>query len=79
VEQSRKESGDSFTDCRIPEEAGYHRGTPLGSDRKHRGRSFTDEITLFKSHGIAIWDVAVELVYAEAVRLGKGRELELDD
>jgi ornithine cyclodeaminase len=37
-----------------------------------------DEITIFKSTGIALWDVAVAAyVYQGALEKGKGRELEL--
>ena len=46
---------------------------------KHPGRSSAEQITLFKSHGIALWDVAVAgFVYQQALRQGKGRVLEID-
>ncbi len=42
------------------------------------GRSSDEEITLFKSSGIALWDVAAAgYVYRQAVERGKGRELEI--
>ena len=41
-------------------------------------RRSQDEITIFKSSGIALWDVAVAAyVYQQALEKGKGRELEL--
>jgi len=41
-------------------------------------RRSPDEITIFKSSGIALWDVAVAAyVYRQALEKGKGRELEL--
>jgi ornithine cyclodeaminase/alanine dehydrogenase-like protein (mu-crystallin family) len=40
------------------------------------GRRRSEEITLFKSHGIALWDVAVAgYVYRQAVEKGRGQEL----
>jgi ornithine cyclodeaminase/alanine dehydrogenase-like protein (mu-crystallin family) len=44
----------------------------------HPGRTSEDQITLFKSCGIALWDVAVGgYVYRQASKKGAGRELEL--
>ena len=41
-------------------------------------RRSQDEITIFKSTGIALWDVAVAAyVYQQALEKGKGRELDL--
>jgi ornithine cyclodeaminase/alanine dehydrogenase-like protein (mu-crystallin family) len=46
-----------------------------GSGPRRRSQ---DEITIFKSSGIALWDVAVAAyVYQQAVEKGKGRELDL--
>ncbi len=43
-----------------------------------RRRTSSDEITLFKSSGIALWDVAVAgYVYRQAVRAGRGREFKV--
>ncbi len=40
-------------------------------------RSNEEEITLFKSNGIALWDVAVAgFIYREAVEKGRGRKLD---
>jgi len=42
------------------------------------GRASDQEITLFKSNGIALWDVAVAgYIYREARRLGRGEEVAL--
>jgi ornithine cyclodeaminase/alanine dehydrogenase-like protein (mu-crystallin family) len=41
-----------------------------------RGRNSEEEITLFKSNGIALWDVAVAgHVYRQALEKGKGRKV----
>jgi ornithine cyclodeaminase/alanine dehydrogenase-like protein (mu-crystallin family) len=43
-----------------------------------RGRNSEEGITLFKSNGIALWDVAVAgYVYRQAVENGRGRKMEL--
>ena len=45
---------------------------------KKRGRSGKDEITLFKSNGLAIQDVATaKLVYDKAVEKGIGKDVEI--
>jgi ornithine cyclodeaminase/alanine dehydrogenase-like protein (mu-crystallin family) len=45
---------------------------------KRSGRSDQDEITIFKSTGIAIWDVAVAgYVYRQALARGQGKTLEI--
>jgi ornithine cyclodeaminase/alanine dehydrogenase-like protein (mu-crystallin family) len=45
---------------------------------KRSGRDSADQITLFKSHGIALWDVAVAgFVYQQAVAKGKGKDFDL--
>ena len=42
------------------------------------GRKSEDEITVFKSSGIALWDViAAGFVYREALKKGRGREITL--
>ncbi len=44
----------------------------------HAGRQSPEEITLFKSTGIAVWDIAAAgVVYRRAVQLGRGREIDL--
>jgi ornithine cyclodeaminase/alanine dehydrogenase-like protein (mu-crystallin family) len=80
LEQSRKESGDLIQGL-----ASLGRGWESVIELhavvagKHPGRSSADQITLFKSHGIALWDVAVAgFIYEEALRLGTGKEMEID-
>lgn len=42
------------------------------------GRKSEDDITIFKSSGIALWDVmAAGLIYREALKQGRGREIGL--
>ncbi len=79
LEQSRKESGDLI---QALENLGrsWEGVIELHSvvAGKHAGRSSPDQITLFKSHGIALWDVAVAgFVYRQALQQGKGKELEI--
>jgi ornithine cyclodeaminase/alanine dehydrogenase-like protein (mu-crystallin family) len=80
LEQSRKESGDLIQGL-----ANLGRGwdgvielhTVVAG--KHAGRSSADQITLFKSHGIALWDVAVAgFIYQQALQKGRGKKLEID-
>jgi len=80
LEQSRKESGDLILGL-----ANLGRGwegvVELHSivSGKQPGRSSADQITLFKSHGIALWDVAVaNFIYQQALQQGKGKELDFD-
>ena len=80
LEQSRKESGDLIQGL-ANLGRGWESVIELHSvvTGKHPGRSSADQITLFKSHGIALWDVAVAgFVYEQALQQGKGRELEID-
>jgi alanine dehydrogenase len=45
---------------------------------KHTGRRSAGDVTLFKSAGIALWDVvAAGTVYQQAVKTGAGKEIEL--
>jgi alanine dehydrogenase len=79
IEQSRKESGDliqGLTNIGRPWESVIEiHEVVAGTDP---GRKSADEITLFKSHGIALWDVAVAgYIYQQALQRGKGRELDL--
>jgi ornithine cyclodeaminase/alanine dehydrogenase-like protein (mu-crystallin family) len=80
LEQSRKESGDLIQGL-----ANLGRGWDgvielhTVVDGKHAGRSSADQITLFKSHGIALWDVAVAgFIYQQALQKGRGKKLEID-
>ncbi|MGC9149273.1 MAG: ornithine cyclodeaminase family protein [Sulfolobales archaeon] len=44
---------------------------------KYISRSSDDQVTLFKSHGIALWDIAVAyVVYKKAIKLGIGLEID---
>lgn len=80
AEQSRKESGDLILGLanigRNWESVVELHAVVAG---KHPGRLSAEQITLFKSHGIALWDVAVAgYIYQQAVLQGKGKELEID-
>lgn len=44
------------------------------------GRKSSDEVTLFKSAGIALWDVAAAgIIYRKAIELGQGKEIRLTE
>jgi len=77
VEQSRQEAGDlilAFHDDEICW-TGVRKLSDVVAD-KVSGRSSNAEITLFKSNGIASWDLAVAMkVYAAAREKKLGREL----
>jgi len=80
LDQSRKESGDLIQGL-ANLARGWESVIELHSvvAGKHPGRTSANQITLFKSHGIALWDVAVAgFVYRQALRQGKGKELEID-
>jgi ornithine cyclodeaminase/alanine dehydrogenase-like protein (mu-crystallin family) len=74
LEQARMESGDLL----VPIEKGLlcwdciHKLSDVVAGRL-TGRKFTRDRTLFKSHGIAIWDIALaSLVYERALDQGVG-------
>ena len=79
IEQSREEAGDLI----VPfgrDEARWNQVSELAQlvAGKARGRSKESEITLFKSNGIAVWDLAVAVrVFGLAIEKGKGRPLPL--
>ena len=79
VEQSRQESGDLIIAFKGDEVCWT--GVKKLSDvvaAKSTGRTNTGEVTLFKSNGIASWDLAVAMkVYALAKEKGLGKELPL--
>ncbi len=80
VEQSRKESGDLIQGLKNIG-GGWESVTELHAvvTGRNPGRSSADQITLFKSHGIALWDIAVAgFVYQQALERGMGRPLEID-
>jgi alanine dehydrogenase len=77
IEQSRQEAGDLILAFRGDEVCWT--GVKKMSDvvaKKSPGRTSDTEVTLFKSNGIASWDLAVAMkVYALAKEKGLGREL----
>jgi ornithine cyclodeaminase/alanine dehydrogenase-like protein (mu-crystallin family) len=79
LEQSKKEAGDliqGFTHLARGWEGVVELHEIVAGNRP--GRSSDQEITLFKSTGIALWDVAVAgYVYREARRQGRGEEVAL--
>jgi alanine dehydrogenase len=79
VEQSRQEAGDLILAFHGDESCwtGVKRLSDVVSG-KTSGRSSDGEVTLFKSNGIASWDLAVAMrVYKLAREKGLGRELPL--
>jgi len=77
IEQSRQEAGDLIIAFHGDETCwtGVKRLSEVVSG-KTPGRSRDSEVTLFKSNGIASWDLAVAVkVYAAAREKGLGREL----
>ena len=79
IEQARQEAGDLILSFHGDEKR-WSRVTELADvvAGKARGRTSDDEVTLFKSNGIASWDLAVAVtVYAAARKYGLGRELPL--
>jgi alanine dehydrogenase len=79
IEQSRQESGDLIIAFKGDEVCWT--GVKKLSDvvaAKTTGRTSAGEVTLFKSNGIASWDLAVAMkVYALAKEKGLGKELPL--
>jgi alanine dehydrogenase len=79
VEQSRQEAGDLIIAFHGDESCwtGVKRLSEVVAG-KTSGRTSDGEVTLFKSNGIASWDLAVAMrVYALAKERGLGRELPL--
>ena len=79
VEQSRQEAGDLLLAFR-GDESRWAQVKTLAevATGKMRGRTSDSEVTLFKSNGIASWDLAAAMeVYALARKNGLGRELPL--
>ena len=79
LEQAQEEAGDliqGFTKLG----RGWEGVVELSSVMSGSGprRASQDEITIFKSSGIALWDVAVAAyVYQKALEKGKGKESDL--
>jgi ornithine cyclodeaminase/alanine dehydrogenase-like protein (mu-crystallin family) len=79
VEQSRQEAGDLIIAFHGDEICwtGVKKLSEIVAG-KASGRTSDSEVTLFKSNGIASWDLAVAMrVYAKAKEKGLGRELPL--
>src|SRR5438132_546354 len=79
VEQSRQEAGDLIIAFHGDESCwtGVKKLSEIVAG-KASGRTSDTEVTLFKSNGIASWDLAVAIkVYAMAREKGLGRELPL--
>src|SRR5439155_9508702 len=77
VEQSRQEAGDLIIAFHGDEICwtGVKKLSEIVAG-KASGRTSDTEVTLFKSNGIASWDLAVAiLVYAKAKERGLGRKL----
>jgi alanine dehydrogenase len=77
IEQSKQEAGDLIIPFQQhPEKWGAVHELDQLIGRKAPGRASDKQITLFKSNGIASWDLAVaEKVYALAKQKDLGREL----
>ena len=79
LEQARQEAGD-LVQAFAADEARWKPVKTLADlvAGKAPGRGSDEQITLFKSNGIASWDLAVAMrVYAAARQKGLGRELPL--
>ena len=79
LEEAREEAGDLIQGF-ASREGAWDGVLELGEivSGSRPGRASDDERTLFKSSGIALWDVAVAgHVYYEALKQGRGRKTEL--
>ena len=78
-EQARRESGDLIQGL-IRANRGWESVRELHEivGCSARGRYSEEDITIFKSNGIALWDVAAAgYVYRQAIEQGRGRKLEV--
>ena len=78
-EQARRESGDLIQGL-ISANRGWESVRELHEivGCSARGRYSEEDITIFKSNGIALWDVAAAgYVYRQAIEQGRGRKLEV--
>jgi alanine dehydrogenase len=74
------EAGDFMIPLENKEISAAHFYAELGEiiSNKKTGRSSDDEITVFKSTGLAIQDAATaQLVYEKAIKFGVGKEIEI--
>jgi len=79
IEQSRQEAGDLVLGFATDEARWNHVSElPAVVSGKTAGRTRPEQVTLFKSNGIAAWDLATAMrVYAEVTRQKLGRMLPL--
>jgi ornithine cyclodeaminase/alanine dehydrogenase-like protein (mu-crystallin family) len=78
LEQAREEAGDLVQGLAL--RGRWSAVTELHEivADSHAGRTSEDEITVFKSSGIALWDVAAAgFVYRQAIEQGRGREIRI--
>ncbi len=76
IEQSRQESGDLIQGLKNRDWQSVVELREIVAGRRP-GRTAADEITVFKSNGIALWDVAVAgEVYRQATKTGRGRKID---
>jgi alanine dehydrogenase len=78
LEQAKKEAGDLIQGLGA-RQGGWDSVVELHEivSGARVGRKSADEITLFKSCGIALWDVAAAgYIYRQALEQGKGKEIE---
>ncbi len=79
LEQTRKEAGDliqGFAELGRGWDGVLELGTIVAGSQL--GRNSSEEITLFKSTGIAIWDIAVAgYIYEQALARRRGKEVQL--
>src|SRR5579859_1588127 len=79
IEQAKEEAGDLIQGLAALKR-GWHGVIELCKivSGARPGRRSNDEITIFKSSGIALWDVAsAGYIYRQALAKGKGREIEI--
>ena len=79
LEQAKEEAGDLIQGF-AKLERGWEGVVELAAvvSGASPGRNSQDAITIFKSTGLALWDVAcAAFVYQQALQTGKGREVEL--
>lgn len=81
IEQARREAGDLIQgEASLP--GGWSSVIELSEVVAGRrpGRTADGQITLFKSSGIALWDVAsAGYIYKQAIEKGRGREVQIWD
>jgi ornithine cyclodeaminase/alanine dehydrogenase-like protein (mu-crystallin family) len=79
LEQAKKEAGDLIQGLSTGP-SGWDKVVELHNivSGARPGRNSSDEITFFKSCGIALWDVAAAgYIYRQALEKGRGREFEI--